>query len=52
MTRRWPALVVAALATVTPMLLLTSCHDDRDPTKPTITLVEPTLDPDVPIGTD
>jgi hypothetical protein len=43
MIRRWPAFVVAAAAMATP-LLVTSCKDD-DPTKPTITLVEPTIDP-------
>jgi len=49
MTRRWPALVVAATALATP-LLVTACKDD-DPSKPTITLVEPTIDPDVSVGT-
>jgi hypothetical protein len=47
MIRRWPAFVVAAAAMATP-LLVTSCKDD-DPTKPTITLVEPTIDPDVSV---
>jgi hypothetical protein len=50
MTRRWPALVVAATAVATP-LLLTSCRDDKDPSTPTISLVEPTLDPNVSVGT-
>jgi hypothetical protein len=49
MTRRWPALVVADTA-VTP-LLLTSCRDDKDPSTPTISLVEPTVDPNVSVGT-
>ncbi len=42
-------MVAAATAVVTP-LLLASCKDD-DPSKPTITLVEPTVDPDVSVGT-
>jgi len=49
MTRRWPALLIAATAVATP-LLLTTCKDD-DPSKPTITLVEPSIDPDVSVGT-
>lgn len=48
MTRRWAALVVVAAVAATPLLI--SCND-TDPTKPTITLVEPTLDPDVSVGT-
>ena len=47
MIRRWPAFVVAATAVATP-LLVTSCKDD-DPSTPTITLVEPTIDPDVSV---
>jgi hypothetical protein len=49
MIRRWPVMLLAATAVATP-LLVTSCKDD-DPSKPTITLVEPSLDPAVSVGT-
>jgi len=49
MIRPWPAAVLAATAVATP-LLLTACKDD-DPSKPTITLVEPTIDPNLSVGT-
>jgi len=49
MIRRWPATLLAAAAVATP-LLVASCKDD-DPSTPTITLVEPTVDPDVSVGT-
>jgi hypothetical protein len=48
MIRRWPALVVAATAVATPMLL-TVCRDDKNPSTPTISLVEPTIDPDLSV---
>jgi hypothetical protein len=50
MTRRWPAIVVlTAVATATP-LLLTSCNDDKDPTAPTMTLKQETINPNVSVG--
>ena len=50
MIRRWPVFVVAATAVATP-LLLTSCKDDEDPSTPSISLVEPTIDPNLSVGT-
>jgi hypothetical protein len=49
MIRPWPAVVLAVSAVATP-LLLTACRDN-EPSKPTITLVEPTIDPNVSVGT-
>jgi hypothetical protein len=48
MNRRWPALAVVVAVAATP--LLTACNDD-EPSQPTITLDQSTIDPDVSVGT-
>jgi hypothetical protein len=30
-------------------MLLTACRDDKEPSTPTISLVEPTIDPDLSV---
>jgi hypothetical protein len=50
MSRRSPALVLAAAIAAAPLLLLTACSDD-DPSKPTITLKEETINPNVTVPT-
>jgi hypothetical protein len=50
MIRRWPALLLATTSVATP-LLFTGCRDDDEPSTPTITLVEPSVDPNVSTGT-
>jgi hypothetical protein len=50
MTRRWPALAVVTVVAVALSPLLVACRDD-EPTQPTITLHEETINPKVSVPT-
>jgi hypothetical protein len=48
--RRWPALAVVTVTAVALSPVLVSCRDD-EPTQPTITLKEETINPNVSVPT-